>query len=81
MPKKNISTDDLAGIIKNEFDNVKSEFDNVRNEFKKASAERKDMKRDIEEIKMKFAYVGWAIDIEELKKRVIALEKKTKIKR
>ena len=80
MPKKNISTDDLAVIIKNEFDNVKSEFDNVRNEFKKASAERKALRRDLEEIKLKFAYTAWQIDLEEIKKRLVKVEKKLKVK-
>lgn len=58
--------DDLAIIVKKEFD--------------QATNERKAIKRDVEEIKMKFAYCAWQIDVEEIKKRVIAVEKKVGIK-
>lgn len=61
------SIDDLAVIVKNEFE--------------KASSERKEMKRGVEEIKMKFAYSAWQIDVEELKKRVLNLEQKIGIKK
>ena len=73
MPKK-ITIDDLAVIIKDEFDNVKSEFN-------KAAKERKEMKRSINEIKMKFAYTAWQIDVEDLKKRITKVEQKIGVKK
>jgi len=86
MPQK-ITIDDLAKIIKdefdgvkNEFDGVKNEFDGVKNEFAKAAKERKELKRNLEEIKLKFAYTAWQIDVEELKKRVAKVEQKIGIK-
>lgn len=76
MPEKNISTDDLAAMIQSEFDNIRSEFGNVNLRFDKVEADIAELKRGQEEIKLKFAYTAWAIDLEELKKRVKVLEDK-----
>lgn len=70
---KNLTTDDLGAMIKTGFDEIDNKFD-------QATDERKELKRDMEEIKMKFAYCAWQIDVEEIKKRVIAVEKKVGIK-
>jgi hypothetical protein len=44
MAKNNITIDDLAVIIKSEFDKTNSKID--------------DLKRDMDEVKLKFAYVA-----------------------
>ncbi len=67
---KETTIDDLAVIINKEFEKTN----------KKIEANHKDLKRDIAEIKLKFAYVAWAIDLEEIKQRVNVLEKKAGIK-
>ena len=53
----------------------------VNKEFSQASKERKALKRDIEEIKLKFAYTAWQIDVEDLKKRMAKVEKKVGVKK
>jgi hypothetical protein len=37
--KKETTIDDLAGIVKAEFDNIRGEFDNVRTEFDNVKSE------------------------------------------
>lgn len=79
MPKK-ITIDGLAAIIKNEFDNVNGELNSIKGELKTAAKDRKEMKRSLEEIKMKFAYTAWQIDVEDLKKRIAKVEQKIGVK-
>jgi hypothetical protein len=56
------SIDDLAEINKKEFEKIDARFENVE--------------RSLDEIKMKFAYTAWAIDLKDLEKRVKFLEDK-----
>ncbi len=67
---KKTTIDDLAVIINKEFEKTN----------KKIEVNHKELKRDIAEIKLKFAYVAWTIDLEEIKQRVKVLENKTGIK-
>ncbi len=71
---KNFTTDDLGTMIKKGFDGVDKRLD-------KLEVGQKSLKRDMEEIKLKFAYTAWQIDLEELKKRVAKVEQKIGIKK
>ena len=75
---KETTNDDLAGMIKEGFDEMGEKIEKLNHENKE---EHKVLKRDMEEIKMKFAYTAWQIDVEELKKRVAVLEQKARVKR
>jgi archaellum component FlaC len=70
--------DDFGIMVKNGFDDAQKGM-NAR--FEKVDNSIAELKRDMEEVKLKFAYTAWAIDVEELKKRVIALEKKAGVKK
>ncbi len=83
MPEASqITLDDLAAMMKTEFDGINEKFDGINEKFdginEKIDARFDELKRDLDEVKMKFAYVAWAIDLEELKKRVALLEEKFK---
>lgn len=71
---KQATNDELAAMIK-------KGFDGVDKKFKEAPAERNELERDMKEVKMKFAYTAWQIDMEELKKQVVVFEQKVKIKK
>jgi hypothetical protein len=71
-----MSINDLAGIIKEGFDNVDKRFEQVDKRFEQVESRLCNLERSMEEVKLKFAYVAWAIDLEEFKKRVIELEKR-----
>ncbi len=81
MAKKNITLDELAVMIKHEFDGVHEKFDGKFDSLdRKFTGKFNELKRDMEEIKLKFAYTAWAIDVEELKHRVMIIEKKLGVK-
>jgi tetrahydromethanopterin S-methyltransferase subunit G len=71
---KKITINDLGEMIKEGFDGVDKRFDKVENRLD-------NLERSMEEVKLKFAYVAWAIDVEELKKRVDLLEQKVGVKK
>lgn len=70
--------------VNGKFEGVDKKFDGVDKKFdemdKKFTGKFDELKRDMEEIKLKFAYTAWAIDVEALKQRVNVLEKKIGIK-
>jgi len=78
---KNFTTDDLGTMIKKGFDGVDKRLDGVDKRLDKLEVGQKSLKRDMEEIKLKFAYTAWQIDLEELKKRVAKVEQKIGIKK
>jgi methyl-accepting chemotaxis protein len=65
------SVEDLAII-------TKSEFEKIGERFERVDARFENVERSLEEIKMKFAYTAWAIDLKDLEKRVKFLEDKVK---
>ena len=67
---------DLAKMVKQGFDDVDKRFSDVDKRFNEAGKERKALKQGIDSIMLKFSYVAWNIDIQELKERVAILEKK-----
>ncbi len=87
LDKKDLK--DIKGIVKNVVDDsldnfaviVKDGFDSVDKKFEQATKERKALKRDMEEVKMKFAYTAWQIDMEEVKGRLTKIEQKIKVKK
>lgn len=95
MAKKNITInqlaekmdkgfDDFGIMVKQGFDDAQQgmnkRFNEVDNRLENIDKKIAELRRDMEEVKLKFAYTAWAIDVEELKKRVIVLEKKLSIK-
>lgn len=73
-----ITLDDLAGIIKDEFDNVNKRFDNVNEQIK-------DLKQGQDNIELKLANVAYRFEMQEvnvklnkLAERVDVLEKDKK---
>jgi len=67
--KKEMSIDDLAMMIKREFDNVGERFDNVEEHLDKLEFGQKDMKSELNFMVHKF-------ELKELEYRVEKLEKK-----
>jgi hypothetical protein len=63
------SIEDLAIITKGEFEKVDARFDKIDTRLDNTD-------RAMEEIKMKFAYTAWAIDLKDLERRVKLLEDK-----
>jgi len=76
---KNLTINDLGGMIKDGFDGVNKQLNEVNKRLDKLETGQKELKRDMDEVKMKFAYVAYAIDLDELKQRVKTLEKKAGI--
>lgn len=70
--------DDLGIMVKNGFDEVHQKMDK---RFGNVDKRLDELKRDMDEVKLKFAYTAWAIDVEELKKRVFILEQKLGVKK
>ena len=75
----------IKNIMDDNFDNfaviVKDGFNDQDKKFEQATKERKTLRRDLEEIKLKFAYTAWQIDLEEIKKRLVKVEKKVGVKK
>ena len=72
--KNNMTIDDLAVMIKQEFNKVNKRFDKINERFDV-------IERSVDEIKMKMAYVAWQIDMNEVKERLLEVEKKVGIKK
>ncbi|MDO8592175.1 MAG: hypothetical protein Q7R92_00200 [bacterium] len=73
MKNQKITLDFLAGMIKNEFDNVGHRFDKIESEMKEGFKESKD---DHEKLELKVSNVAYRFELVELQKRVELLEKK-----
>jgi hypothetical protein len=71
------SIEDLATITKAEFEKIDGRFEKIDEKFEKADARFDNVDRSMEEIKMKFAYTAWAIDLKDLERRVKLLEDKS----
>jgi len=69
----NMTIDDLAGIIKGEFDNAGHRFDKIESEMAKGFKELRDGQENIE---LKLTNVAYRFELVELQKRVELLEKK-----
>ncbi|MDO8667534.1 MAG: hypothetical protein Q7K35_00350 [bacterium] len=78
---KKLTINDLGLMVKQGFDAVDKRFDKVDNRLEDIDKKIAELRRDMDEVKLKFAYTAWAIDVEELKKRVIILEQKLNAKK
>lgn len=73
MKSKKMTIDELAGMIKVEFDNIGGEIKGIRGEMAKGF---KDIKDDHEKLELKVSNVAYRFELVELQKRVELLEKK-----
>lgn len=74
MENNEVTINDLAVMIK-------KGFDDVDNKLNKMNERLKSVERSQDEIKLKFGYVAWAIDLEEVKKRLAVVEERAGIKK
>jgi len=72
--KKNITLDNLAGMIKRGFDGVDKRFDGVDKRFDKVEARLSNLENGQEEIKLKLDRVAYRFEIEELDRRLKRIE-------
>lgn len=78
---KDITLEDLAGMVNNGFESVQSEFDSVRSEmnqrFDKVEKRLDVVEEDVKDIKLHLHTETYKFDIKDLDNRVTKLEKKT----
>lgn len=76
----NMTIDELAGMIKGEFDSAGHRFDKIDGEIKDIKSEMaegfKELRNGQENIELKVSNVAYRFELVELQKRVEFLEKK-----
>ena len=84
---KNITLDDLAGMVKRGFDGVDKRFDRVDKRFDENTKEHRqifqrldNLDNGMEEIKLKLDQVAYRFEVQELDKRLKRVEIKLGIK-
>lgn len=77
MAKKNITLDNLAGMIKRSFDGVDKRFDRIEKALKDF---REENSLEHEEIKLRLSQVAYRFELEEIDKRLKRVESKLGIK-
>jgi len=75
--KKNITIDNLAGMVQRGFDSVDRRFDKVENTLKNF---RDENSLEHEEIKMRLSQIVYRFELEEVEKRLKRVETKLGIK-
>ena len=84
MAKKNITLDDLSLMVKHGFDDVhqgmNARFNAVDKRFDAVDHEIKELKQGQENIELKLSNVAYRFELEEVKQRVMVLEKKLNVK-
>lgn len=78
--KKNITLDDLAGMVKHGFDGVDRRFDENLKEHRVIMVRLENLESGIEEIKLKLDRVAYRFEIEELDHRLKRIEIKLGLK-
>ena len=77
---RNMTIDELAGIIKGEFDNVGGEIKGIKGEVREIKSEMmkgfKEIKDDHEKLELKMSNVAYRFELVELQKRVEFVEKR-----
>ena len=71
--KKNITLDDLAGMVSRGFDGVGERFDEVETGLK-------NLGNGVEEIKLKLDQVAYRLEVQELDRRIKRIEVKLGMK-
>jgi len=79
-PKKNITLDDLAGMVKRGFDSVDEKISGNIKEHRAIITKLENLENGVEEIKLKLDQVAYRFEIEELDRRLKRLEMKLGIK-
>lgn len=74
---KNITLDDLAGMVKRGFDGVDKRFDKIEKTLKNL---REKNSLEHEEIKLRLSQVAYRFELEEIDKRLKKVEAKLGIK-
>lgn len=87
MPRKNITINDLAGMVKKgfdgvdkRFDGVDKRFDGVDKRFNNVEARLRNLEDGQEEIKLKLDQVAYRFEVVELQKRLKRVEARLGIK-
>lgn len=75
--KKNITLDNLAGMIKRGFDGVDKRFEKVEKQLKNF---REENSLEHEEIKLRLSQVAYRFELEEMDKRLKRVEAKLGLK-
>jgi len=73
---KKISLDGPAGMIKRGFDEVNDKLKDHDSRFDHVDKDMKELKYDVNEIKIKLPRLAYAIDVKQLGERVTKLEEK-----
>ena len=82
--KKNITLDNLAGMVKHGFDGVDKRLDGVDKRFDKIENTLKNFREENslehEEIKLRLSQVAYRFEVEELDRRLKRVEAKVGLK-
>lgn len=78
--KKNITINDLAGMIKRGFDGVDKKFDENVKEHRQVFQHLDNLENGVEEVKLKLDHVAYRFEVQELDKRLKRVEIKLGIK-
>lgn len=81
MPKKQITNEDLARMIKGGFDDHDKRFDKVDSRFDKIDLRLGNLEQGQDEIKVRLDNVAYRFEVEDLQRRVKKLEFKLGIRR
>ena len=77
MAKKNVTLDDLGIMVKQGFDEV---HQNMNKRFDKVDKRFDVVEQRLENVELKLSNVAYRFELEEVKQRVIVLEKKLGVK-
>jgi hypothetical protein len=75
--KKNVTLDDLAGMVKRGFDGVDKRLDRIEKAFKEF---REENSLEHEEIKLRLNQVAYRFELEEIDRRLKRVEAKLGLK-
>lgn len=78
--KKNVTLDDLAGMVKRGFDGIDKGFDENTRKHKVMMAKLENLKNGQEEIKLKLDQVAYRFEVQELDRRLRRVESKLGLK-
>ena len=78
--KKNVTLDDLAGMVKRGFDGVDKRLDENIKEHRVMMAKLGNLENGVEEIKLKLDQVAYRFEVQELDRRIKRIEMKLGIK-
>ena len=74
--KKNVTLDNLAGMVKRGFDGVDKRLDENLKEHRTIMAKLDNLENGVEEIKLKLDQVAYRFEVQELDRRLKRVEAK-----